>query len=83
MDDKEEPIIRLFDNNVEEDEDGEKLMHRWSARTAAFYFGEVAPLAMMGLMDDGGDDDGEENGDVDRGDDDLVDDDRGDDDENW
>ena len=45
-------------------------MHRWSARAAAFYFGEVAPLAMMGLMDDSGDDDGEENDDHDGGDDD-------------
>ena len=53
-------------------------MHRWSARAAAFYFGEVAPLAMMGLMDDSGDDDDDD----DRGDDD-DDDDRGDDDENW
>ena len=45
-------------------------MHRRSARAAAFYFGEVAPLAMMGLMDDSGDDDGEENDDHDGGDDD-------------
>ena len=54
-------------------------MHRWSGRAAAFYFGEVAPLAMMGLMDDSGDGDDDD----DHGDDDRGDEDRGDDDENW
>ena len=37
MDEKEEPIIRLLDNNVEEDEDGETLMHRWSTEHGGDY----------------------------------------------
>ena len=37
VDDKEEPIIRLLDNNVEEDEDGETLMHRWSTEHGGDY----------------------------------------------